>query len=219
MNLTVCLLTYNRLDYAEATLRTTLDNIRFSGDLSVHIADDGTSDEYRQKLYDLAGGYTQVKGVSISNSERGGYGKNYNLAMQQVHLWADYILPLEDDWILVQRLDIDRFIPALDNVNIGCLRLGYLGFTQELRGKVYYKEFEHYLLIDPNTPEPHVFAGHPRLETKEWEKAVGPWPEGLRPGVTEFQVAHVRAARERVAWPMSVRPSGDMFQHIGAVRT
>ena len=219
MKLVIVLLTYNRLDYALKTLRSTIENLKFSGEISVHIADDGSSEEYRDTLKFLAGGYTHIKGVSVSNSQRGGYGKNYNLALQTVHLYADYILPLEDDWVLTQELNLDRFIPALDNINIGCLRLGYIGFTQELRGRVHYRDSEHYLIFDSNSPEPHVFAGHPRIETIQWEREVGPWPEGLRPGATEFAVAHLPAARQRVAWPMSIRPSGNYFVHIGAERT
>jgi glycosyltransferase involved in cell wall biosynthesis len=212
-------LTYNRLEYAEKTLRSTLDNIKFSGELSVHIADDGSSQEYRQSLYDLAGGYDKVKGVSVSNSEQGGYGKNYNLAMQQVHLWADYVLPLEDDWVLSRELDADLYVAALQDPRIGCVRLGYVGFTQALVGEIIIAHNNYYFLFSPDTPEPHVFAGHPRIESKEWERSVGPWPEGLRPGATEFAVTHMRPAREKVVWPMDVNPFGSLFYHIGAVKS
>ena len=77
-----------------------------------------------------------------------------------------------------------------------------------------------WLALDPDSPEPHVFAGHPRLELAEWERYVGPWPEGLAAGPTEFEVAHRREARMGVAWPIDlIKPTGDAFVHIGTVPT
>jgi hypothetical protein len=75
-------------------------------------------------------------------------------------------------------------------------------------------------LLDGDSPEPHVFAGHPRLETVGYQRRVGEWPEGLLPGETEFSVAHYQWARMGVVWPMDlVKPSGDLFCHIGTIRS
>jgi len=213
----ICLLTFDRLDYAIKTLRSTLDNIVYDGNLSVHIADDGSSEEYRQTLIDIAGGYKNVQGVTVTNSERGGYGRSYNLAMQTVHLYADIILPLEDDWELCRPLDLHPLVEALQTGEFGCIRLGYIGFTQPLRGELTHVAAHTYLRFDHDSPEPHVWAGHPRLETREWQRSVGPWPEGLDPGSTEFSVAHRPEARKGVAWPLDlIHPVGDLFLHFGA---
>lgn len=216
----IVLLTYNRPEYAERTLRSTLDNIHTLHDLHVHIADDGTSEEYRDNLLRLAGGYSKVKSVSVSNSNHKGYGCNYNLATQQVHQFADCILPLEDDWELTRSLDLDVLVQAVNHTGIGCIRLGYMGYTQLLKCEFFSCAGYHWLLLDHNSPEPHVFSGHPRFETRDWERSVGPWPEGLEPGRTEFVVAHNKAARRGVVWPVDlVKPSGDLFVHIGTVRS
>lgn len=219
--LTICLLTFNRPEYAEKTLRSTLMNIRFDGIINVHVADDGTPDslEYRQWLLDIASPMVNGK-LSSTDSERGGYGKNYNLAMQAIHNDSDYILPLEDDWKLTRELDLNELVDVLDVGEFGCVRLGYIGYTQSLRGEFKWINNKHWLVLDPDSPEPHVFAGHPRLETVVWERTVGPWPEGLKPGETEFSVAHRKAARQGVAWPIDlVKPSGDLFAHIGTIRS
>lgn len=214
----ILLLTYDRLTYAEKTLRSALDNIQYSGKLSVHIADDGSSQEYREHLHALAGGYEKVAGVGMTNSERGGYGKNYNLALQQVHGHSDIILPLEDDWELVQPLDLDRLVQVLADEDIGCIRMGYIGYTQELRGKFVWVAGMHFLLFDPDSPEPHVWSGHPRLETKEWQRSQGPWDEdALDPGSTEFAVAQRQKSRQGVVWPLDlIHPRGDLFEHFGS---
>jgi len=184
----------------------------------VHIASDGDDDEYLSALMFIANDF-DLAFVTTTNSERSGYGANYNLATQVVHGFASHVLPLEDDWELTRDLDLDIFIQALDSLDAGCMRLGYLGYTQPLRGELAAAVGRHWLRLDPSSAEPHVFAGHPRLETVAWERSVGPWPEGLEPGQTEFAVAHIAESRYGVIWPIQeIKPYGDMFVHIGAER-
>ena len=201
------------------TLRAVLDNLKFDGPVSVHIADDGSESEHRRVLHELAGGYAQVRGVSVTNSERGGYGRNVNLASQITHQFADYVLMLEDDWALRRVLCLDDLIHDMQTEpKIGCIRLGYIGYTQPLRGNFVNVNGRMYIALDPGSHEPHVWAGHPRLESVVYQREVGPWPEGLAPGETEFRVAHIPRAREGVVWPMSVDPCNSVFAHVGAVR-
>lgn len=220
--ITICLLTYARTVYARKTLHSTLDNIHcIDNELRVHIADDGSPAEHRRILQEMASQHPYVLGVTVSNSMRGGYGRNFNLATQVTHHNSDYILPLEDDWELVRTLNLDDLVRDLEREpRINCIRLGYLSFTQELRGQVIDVNNRKYLLLDPSSAEPHIFAGHPRLERVSFQRSVGPWPEGREPGATEFTVAHSWAARQGVAWPMDVvRPCGDLFAHIGTIRS
>src|SRR6266568_1347323 len=219
-NVCVLLLTYNRLDYAERTLRSTLEHVKTAGDLSCHIASDGDGDDYLIALLDIARKF-DVFPLTTTNSQRSGYGANYNLATQVIHsLGATHILVLEDDWELTRDLDLDIFIGTLDELQAGCMRLGYLGYTQSLRGEFASAYGRHWLRLDPASPEPHIFAGHPRLETVACERSVGPWPEGLEPGQTEFAVAHIAESRYGVVWPVQeVKPYGDLFVHIGARRS
>lgn len=212
------LLTYNRLAYASVTLESLLTNVRFTGELAVHIASDGDNDSYIDVLKAITGAYDRE--VTASNSQRSGYGANYNLATQLIHSSSDYVLPLEDDWELKRELDLNLYIDALEELQAGCIRMGYIGFTQPLRGEFQFAVGRQWLRLDPSSPEPHVFAGHPRLETVAFERAVGPWPEGLEPGQTEFAVAHIAESRQGVIWPVQeINTRGDMFVHIGAQRS
>jgi hypothetical protein len=218
-DISILLLTYGRLAYATRTLETVLNFAHTNQHtLSVHIASDGDENDYVQVLRSIC--MNREVSHTVTNSQRGGYGHNYNLATQVVHQWARYVLPLEDDWELVRPLDLDLFVGALDELNAGCMRLGYIGYTQALRGEFERAVGRHWLRLDPQSPEPHIFAGHPRIETVEWEREVGPWPEGMLPGDTEFAVAHYPEARHNVIWPIQeVKPYGDMFVHIGAQRS
>lgn len=217
-HIVIMLLTYGRLEYAKRTLRSTLCGIDTNQQLSVHIASDGDDDEYMSELMMIANEFDVVS-ITTTNAQRAGYGASYNLATQVVHQYASHVVPLEDDWELTRDLDLDLFVGALDELGAGCMRLGYLGYTQALRGEFASALGRHWLRLDPESPEPHVFAGHPRIETVSWERDVGPWPEAMLPGATEFAVAHIPASRHGVIWPIQeVRPYGDMFVHIGAER-
>lgn len=219
--LAIVLLTYNRLDYAKRTLQTTLTNLKTTEELHVHIASDGDTEEYLQELVGLAKNHCAEK-VTASNVRQLGYGASYNAATQVVHNLngAEFVMPLEDDWELRSVLDVDPILQVLRDRVFGCVRMGYIGYTQQLRASFVSHAGHHWLALDPDSPEPHVFAGHPRIETVAWQRRVGPWPEGLQPGQTEWEVAHRREAREMVAWPVSmIKPDGDAFVHIGAERS
>jgi len=220
----VMLFTYRRFSTAERTLGSVLGNLLYSGSLRVHIADDGSpplssGGDHAETLRQIAGGFPNVISATSSNSGQHGYGASYNLATQVMHLDCSILLPLEDDWELTAPLDLDPLVETLLDPahGIECIRMGYIGYTQELRGTLVPTPAGHMLRFDPASPEPHVLAGHPRLETREFERRVGPWPE-LRPaGETEFIVCHRPQARTGVAWPLDVlRPSEHRCAHIGA---
>lgn len=202
-----------RAEYAYRTLHAVLDNLIYDGPVFLHIADDGSPEEHRAVLAEIAGGYSFMKGVTISNSERQGYGANMNAATQVVHSRGGFILPLEDDWDLRTTLDAREMCEAF-GATIQCIRLGYLGWTQPLRAELVSKGGRSYWLLDPGSPEPHVWAGHPRIETIDFQRRMGEWPLGLDPGATEFAVAHRPEARVGVAWP----DGWPGFSHIGTVQ-
>lgn len=222
MGLAVVLLTYNRLEYAQTTLVSTLANLKTGEELFLHIASDGDSEDYLSNLRGLAEHYLEPDHITVSNVNRLGYGASYNAATQVVHSLpnVEFVLPLEDDWDLRRTLDIEPILQVLRDRVFGCVRMGYIGYTQQLRCSFVSHTNYHWLALDSESPEPHVFAGHPRIETVAWQRSVGPWPQGLQPGQTEWEVAHRKEARQQVAWPISlIKPEGDAFVHIGAERS
>ena len=211
----IILLTYERLEIALRTL-VSLHHLKADEEFWLHVADDGSSPEYRDEIIAAA---RELFGnnVSATNSERRGYGGNYNYATQVVHGIADLVLPLEDDWEMVRDLHLGTIAAVLRKGIFSCVRLGYLGYTDDLRGTFRYHEGLHWLELDPESPEKHVFAGGPRLETVDFERSIGPWPEYLEQGQTELAVAGRKEARVGVAWPLElVAPQGNVFVHIGS---
>lgn len=215
-----------RTRYAEATLKSVLTRLHSESghELALYIGDDGSPPSHMESLYEI---YADLWGngdlPTITNSGGVGYGSNYNLAMQGAHKWADYILPLEDDWELTRDFDIDPIAHVLQDGVFDSVRLGYIGYTQKLICEFVYHCDRHYLwLLDDLSEEPHVFSGHPRLETVAYQKRVGPWPEGLTPGETEWYVAtKMPEARKKVGYPLWA--AGDVkngvFAHIGTEKS
>ena len=227
MTVAIMLLTYaanvERHAYAMTTLRSALAHIRTAQPLRLHIADDGSPHPgHVTALVDEAVKFGIP--ITVSSTNHLGYGANYNAGTRTVHDLAEYIVPLEDDWELVRDLDLDPLIETLDSGMVGCLRMGILGYTQDLRGTFTHPPgtYRTLFVFHPDSAEPHVFAGHPRIETREWERAVGPWPDvpGMLPGEVEVSVCKRLAARVGVGWDFDVlSPRGDLFVHIGSVRS
>lgn len=218
---------------AEPVLRAFLDFARYSGPINVHIADDGSVAGHVDRLREIAAGYATVGTVGSTNAERRGYGRSYNLATQAVHVENGTVVVLEDDWLLTRPLDFEPLVRTLwghdggpaggvvesDRDLIDCIRLGYLGFTQRLRGEFVHTPAGVMALLGPDSDEPHVAAGHARIETMAYERRVGPWPEGLAPGATEFEWTRRIEARRGVAWPLELtwpsQRADSLFVHIG----
>lgn len=208
-----------RCDYARTVLRS-LKNLVTDEEIWLHIADDGSDPAYRDEMIAAA---REMYGArsSITDAQGSGYGANYNVATQVVHDidGVDLILPLEDDWELTRPLDLAPIAAVLRDGVFGCVRMGYIGFTQELRATFVSHGGHHWLALDPESAEPHVFAGGPRLETVAWERTVGPWDEHLSAGETEFNIAHRPEARVAIGWPVDlIKPQGDAFVHVGALK-
>lgn len=211
----VVLYTFDRLASAQRTLDALAANLRTREHaLWWHIADDGSSQDYRDALWRQAG---ELGGEcrSITNSERRGYGGSHNEAMRFVRtiLGLAAILHMEDDWNLERTLDLDPLVAVLhEEPRIGCIRLGRLGYYHPLHAEFVWAGQQHFALLDPESPSQYVFSGGPRLERPDWTARVGEWPEHRPAGETELDICGRTAARTGVAWPLDlVKPRGDLF--------
>lgn len=215
----IVILTYDRMDNAAPTLRGALDNLRYPIPFQVHIADDGSPQSYRDTLHQIAGGYPDsvVRSITVSNAERLGYGKSYNLSSQAVHDYNYAVLVLEDDWLLDRDLDLAPLVLTLQSGLARCIRLGYLSVTNRLMGEVVDSPCGKLLSLDPSSPDQYVWTGGARLETVSFQQSVGDWPEGISPGQVELAVCGRPEARAGVAWPMDLaHPTAGLFLHTGS---
>lgn len=222
MKVAIVLFTYNRLDYAKQTLEALFKHLKYTEfiELFVHIADDGSDEaaDAISNLLSIAQKYVDLAHLSYTNSQRKGYGGSYNIAMRRLIDEVDFVLPLEDDWVLTEDLDLDNLVRLIqDEPKINCIRLGYIGYFHPLFAEFIYVRNQHLLILDPESPSQYVFSGHPRLERISYTESIGPWTEGIGAGATELDVCSRPQSRIGVAWPVDlIRPSGGLFVHIGA---
>lgn len=208
--------------YATACLDELLANLEPAEDIHLHIADDGSPAEHMQALVEIANSHGYYP--TFTNAERAGYGHSYNLATQVVHPMVNFVMPIEDDWRLRRRLNIEPLTRALEDSGdlLRCIRLGYLGWTEQLRGSLIQVAGQTFCLFDHSSPEHYVLAGHPRIETVSFEREVGPWPVGLGAGATEWEITGRLESRIGVGWPMDMGINAsqlhtNLFAHIGDV--
>src|SRR3989304_4312281 len=161
--ISIIFLTYDRLEIARRCLLS-LRRLKADEEFWFHLADDGSSQEYRDELIELARDLFGSN-VSATNSERSGYGGNYNAATQVVHGISDLILPLEDDWELQRDLYLGSVANVLRGGLFSCVRMGYIGYTDDLRGIFRYAEGMQWLEVGPASPEKNGLAGGPPFET------------------------------------------------------
>lgn len=237
--LAVTLLTAHRLGYAIATADALARNLQHDGPVHWHIADDGDDYAYTTAIHSAIHAVTPHTPITATNAEGRGYGASYNLAAQVTHGVADYHLPIEDDWVLTRPLDTAPIlkmlaigghqsreewpwaVPAPEGFYARSVRLGYLGYQWPVTMHLFKTDEHLWGALDPASPEQHIASGHPRIETTAYQRDVGPWPEGLNPGMTELGWCQTLAARNGVVWPLTIVAltgsiSGDLFAHIGA---
>lgn len=210
-----------RLQYAQRALASVNDHLHYDGPMLLHISDDASDHDHFLTLSRAAQRLKSFDSVTTSHAGGRGYGGSYNLSCQTTHAVAGVLLPLEDDWELLHDWDATPYVGDLLSLNapFGAIRLGYLGWTEKLVGHFTCGPASGtpYLLLDPASPERHVFAGHPRLETRAYQRQVGKWPVDMDAGTTEFEVAGRDEARRGIAWPMTIPPHS-LWAHIGTVQ-
>lgn len=207
----IVFLTKERTDYALRTLQSTRAKLRYP-DLRWYIADGGSSD------YHFDAVRAALDGEHIIGWHRDpptSYGRDANIAWEAAHKDSNLTLWLEDDWELLQEFNLRPYADAVrDNAEVGMIRLGYIqaGMRGETRGY----NGHLYWLLDRDSPDAHVFAGHPSLRHWRFREAYGPYEEGLPPGVTEISYAWQfrQGMGPGILWPCELGPYG-VFGHIG----
>lgn len=227
--ITIIFQTYQRTDYALATIAAARANLRYSN-LLWYVADDGSSTEH---LYQVVRAIVGLDHVDLSeeydhlgfigfHSERTSYGRNTNRAIAVAMEISPLYLPLEDDWILQEPLDLWQYADLLLSMeDIGMVRLGYLnagliGMLAPIRDHLYWR------LDDAagRDKSSYAFTGHPSLRHRRYHETHGLYPEGWQPGETEniYATQYAIGRGADIVWPAALGVAGP-FGHIGAVKS
>lgn len=218
-NITILLLVYlrddNRLGYATKTIQGLRQNLIYDGKLAWYIAD-GFGD--RQRVSQLFNCLENQRIVGW-HSERMTPGANWNRGLVECYKRSDYILVMEDDWLLPEPFDITPYVKLLqEKENVCMVRFGTLtlGMICHVKGH----DGRHYLEMD-HGPQ-YAFSGNPHLRHRRLNEAIGLYNERIEPSPGDVEIDfdyRFRQQNELKIWrPASISGWG-LFQHIGAVQS
>lgn len=118
-----------RRNAALHTWQTWRDHLKYSGELRVHVADDGselvdyTETWWKQlnKRYPLC----SIGNLTYSQQARWGVGASFNAGLREAHKVSPLTLYAVDDWMLTADLNLDPWTDLLlTNESLGAIRLG-----------------------------------------------------------------------------------------------
>lgn len=218
--LAICLVTYRRTEMALMTIQSTLQNLDYPRELiSWFVYDDGSPKEHNlaiQKVLqdERVGGYRSERLRNSGQEETYFCGKGWNWVLGMAHQYSDFVLFLEDDWNLDEKLELRPFVKLLDEkqdvgiVSFRILSTGADVFTVGYDGRVY--------LQYARTTQ-YAYSGNPYLRHARYTKHYGWFAEDCNPGHIELnQDDHYRLAMDgpRIWRPVDISVWGS-WKHIG----
>lgn len=180
--LSIIITTYNRLHTATQTLLSLKENLKYGNRVWI-IADDGSPDGYVDQLTSLID--TQER-VIVTNANRRGVGVSKNLALKQAFLVSPVVFMTEDDWALVEPLNVDPYVDTLlTQPSVGIIRCGYLS-TDMKASFVGYSSMT-YLKLEQGSGV-YVYSGQCSFRHERFYNSVGYHQEGVSPGEEELEM-------------------------------
>jgi hypothetical protein len=195
-----------RLGVAYQTIQGLRDFLVYSGPIRWILADDGSVDGFINNLLLLLEG----REVQVTQAGRGGIGRSKNLALWQAFEHSDLVLLTEDDWKLIQPLNIDQYISVLTNEpSVGIIRLGYQATDVKAEYVGYPGNICYWKLAQGSGV--YVYSGQVSLRHRRFYDKVGWHKEGVAPGAEELEMCIRYNGTEGapcILWP------GDISSHF-----
>ena len=224
--LSIALTTYQRTEYALRTIQGIIDNLDYAN-RGWYIADDGSDPEHMEALLSLL----RENNETILGQHNHRYSPNcgigWNWALKNCLQHADYILWMEDDWILQDKVRISRYIgkkfnpePYIEMLSqrkdVGMVRLGGIAVGNNVR--LVGHNGHHY--IKYHRDEQYAYSGNPHIRHRRFMDVYGYFSEEeLNPGELELEFdGRFRAADGPDIWRPYDIPGWGIFNHVGEAR-
>ena len=146
-------------------------------------------------------------------------GANWNRGLIECYKYSDYVLVMEEDWLLPKSFDITPYVKLLQEkedvamVRFGTLTLGMICHVKGHNGR-------HYLEMD-HGPQ-YAFSGNPHLRHRRLNQAIGLYNEKISPspGDVEIDFDHRFGQQNDLKiWRPADISGWGVFSHIGDVQS
>ena len=219
-NLCIVLLTYERTDMAIRTIRGVLTNLDYPEELiSWYVADDGSKSSHMEAIF------RELQGHNLTGWHNQKYqggtsfcGKGWNIGLMKAHQQSDYVLWLEDDWVLRTKMDIRPYMLMLmERQEVGICRLS--GLTTDNILKVCAHRGTHY--FDYLRSAPFCYSGNPHIRHVRFSEYYGVFAIDQTPGDIEvfYDIKYHQMKDGPSIWRPCDIPAWGIFGHIGNERT
>lgn len=182
-----------------------------SGKIHLHLADDGTTEEWFNVLKLEAQNTWSLKGdakVTFSQQRRKGVGASLNAGIDIAKRTSPFFFYAVDDWELLTDLDLTRWVSVMEDPSIGQIRF----FSHpDLTGKIVFLDGLWAIQIDRHH---FAFAHRPALYHTRMIEAYGKFDEMVNAYECE-QFYNERYCKE--SGPRIIMALPDQWKHLGSV--
>lgn len=199
---TIGIITYRRVQEIQRTVDALVQNVTYRGELRWLIADDSSPDGYVSKLKRNRL-FKDIGAAFVSTVKNSGWGVNANNLLK--HVDTDYVLFLEDDYVLTKPLDLSLGVALLEEKP----HLGLVRYRGTAGDHVIFHQFQAdmtryipdfreamghpggltYLQLDGHSPTAYLYSNGPHLKHRRFHAFYGEYPEGKKLGDTEETMA------------------------------
>lgn len=219
--LCIILLTYLRTEMAVLTINGIAEKLDYPKELvSFYVADDGSPSAHIETVFRAIkdGGFV-IAGYHNHKFQDGPYcGIGWNAALRKAHQISDYIMLLEDDWVLRNSLDIRPYMWVLkENEKVGIIRLS--GLTTDNTLQVVAHRGTHYFQYLRSSR--FCYSGNPHIRHLRFTEYYGLFDTDKTPGDIEVyfdgKFRYMKGGPE--IWRPAELSTWGPFGHIGRERT
>lgn len=186
--LAICLLTYKRTQEAIRTVESTCTHLKYPRELiRWYVADDGSPEEHHAAVLETLEKYGMVLTGEHNDRFRddGTYacGRGWNKGLGICHQYSDYVLWLEDDWVMEADLDMTRYVKLLDEQpQVGIVTFRILSIGADVHTVGYNGE----VFLRYGRTTQYAYSGNPLLRHARYVKHYGWFAEDRNPGLVEL---------------------------------
>lgn len=222
--LSIALVTYKRTSLAVRTIQSTIENLNYPKELiGWFVGDDGSPKEHERVVRKALDGQRMIEYSNErwrNDGEENTYfsGQVWNHILGVAHQHSDFVLWLEDDWEMENKIELEPYIRMLqerEDVGMVTFRMLNIGADVHVVG---HKDII-YLQYQRSTP--YAYCGHPSLRHARFVRYYGWFHEQRSPGEIELDMDS--RYREMMDGPLVWRPAmldqWGGWHHIGKEKT